>query len=56
MVIKLSKMTNVKTGAEKEKDENLKLFDVALKEREGSAPENYANCYCYGPVYPPCCK
>ncbi len=30
-------------------------FDVSLN-NQGTAPakKSYANCYCYGPAYPPC--
>lgn len=53
MVMELSRATiEVKRV---EKDETPQVFSVTIEPTDGSASQNYANCYCYGPAYPPCC-
>lgn len=51
MVTELSKSKVVVDKAGKV--ESFQLFDITLKQTNGSAPQNYTNCYCYGPAYPP---
>ncbi len=35
------------------KDKQIRTFDTQLQNNEGKALHS-ANCYCYGPAYPPC--
>lgn len=55
MVKELSEATTIEAKKEVGKNETLQVFNITLKPTNGSASQNYANCYCYGPAYPPCC-
>lgn len=56
MITDLSTMSLESEIKEEEKENNIVIFDITLEPSECSATQNYyANCYCYGPAYPPCC-
>lgn len=55
--MELSKVDSATTDhSEKNNGNNVQMFDIRLELTKPCASRNYANCYCYGPSYPPCCK